>query len=287
MNNQHPQITRKTASKDEYITVTDCGISGAEMSSAKAPSRIIEKRSACAGYSMVYSEKGSISAIIGDKELSAPNGSIILFHPGTPRTVITDSSDSLYRYIDFKGYAIPEILERCGMTHSGIYTVSDARIASDTLSRMMFAKNRNCSPVRINALFLLLLSEISVSGEEEHPSVICSSSCLERIRTAINLMDAEYKNARRISEYAGMCSMSSARFTTVFEKATGKTPKKYIEDKKIDKACELLVHTAMTISGAAKSSGFEDSLYFSRVFKKRLGMSPSEYRSMPTESIGT
>lgn len=281
-----PETYKKT-SKDTYLTVTDCGISGGEMASPKAPARIIERRSPSPEYSIVFAEKGSISAIIGETEFSVPNGSIILFFPGTPRIIITDSCDSLYRYIDFKGYAIPEILERCGISGSGIYTVSDTRIASDALSRMMFAKNRNGSQVRINALFLTLISEITVSEQEKETATIHCLSGLERIRTAVTLMDAEYKNARRISEYAGMCSMSSARFTTVFEKATGKTPKKYIEDKKIDKACELLMHTAMTISGAAKSSGFEDSLYFSRVFKKRLGMTPSEYRSLPTEDIGT
>ena len=72
--------------------------------------------------------------------------------------------------------------------------------------------------------------------------------------------------------------MSSGRFSAVFERAVGKTPKKYIEDIKIDRARELLTHTAMSITAAAQSSGFTDSLYFSRVFKRKFGISPSEYR---------
>ncbi len=280
MNTKSTVKARTEMPRDTYISIIDCGMSGSDALSSHTVSRVTQKKNGNSVYSIVFAEKGSISSVIGREDFTAGQGSIILFYPEAPWNIICNSSDTLYRYIDFKGYAVPEILAQCGIFQSGVYNISDARIASDALSRIMIAKSRNESEIRAVSLFMILLSEITLSEKTQSLNNASDISCLEKLRNAISLMDAEYKSARKIAEYAEICGMTSGRFSTIFEKATGKTPKKYIEDKKIDKACELLIHTAMTVSSAALCSGFCDSLYFSRVFKKKLGMSPTEYRKL-------
>ena len=49
--------------------------------------------------------------------------------------------------------------------------------------------------------------------------------------------------------------------------------------QRIDRSCHYLLSSAGTISGIAEKVGFQDPLYYSRIFKKIMGMSPSEWRA--------
>lgn len=62
-----------------------------------------------------------------------------------------------------------------------------------------------------------------------------------------------------------------------FKKLTGQSPKKYMIKKRLDYACRLL-HSEKMVKEVAHESGFEDELYFSRKFKERLGLSPSQFK---------
>ena len=56
------------------------------------------------------------------------------------------------------------------------------------------------------------------------------------------------------------------------------TPKEYLMNVRIEKACEFLSYTNLGIKEIALSIGFDDQMYFSRVFKKYKRLNPSEYR---------
>lgn len=65
----------------------------------------------------------------------------------------------------------------------------------------------------------------------------------------------------------------------LFQKHYQKTVTEYINDCRLNRACELLCFTALPITEIAESLGFRSIHYFSRFFKKREGISPSQYRS--------
>ena len=89
----------------------------------------------------------------------------------------------------------------------------------------------------------------------------------ENIERRITLQD--------ILNYAGY---SSARFSTLFKKQMGCSPLAYVNRLTIEYACHMLKVTDLHINQICYKVGFEDSLYFSRLFSKIMGMSPSEYR---------
>ncbi len=60
---------------------------------------------------------------------------------------------------------------------------------------------------------------------------------------------------------------------------TGKTPKQYINERRIERAKEILLSSDISVSEAAVRCGFEDPLYFSKAFSKATGMSPSRFKS--------
>ena len=66
--------------------------------------------------------------------------------------------------------------------------------------------------------------------------------------------------------------------TRIFKERFGITPKQYLTDLKLKKACGLLCSTELPVAVVAESLGFEDALAFSRLFRREYGVSPSNYR---------
>lgn len=87
-----------------------------------------------------------------------------------------------------------------------------------------------------------------------------------------------------LQDVAGAVSMSNSRFSTVFAQETGYTFTEYLAALRIGKAQELLRLTNMRSSQISEAVGYSDPHYFSYLFKKRVGMTPSEYRKQQNEN---
>jgi AraC-like DNA-binding protein len=81
-----------------------------------------------------------------------------------------------------------------------------------------------------------------------------------------------------LQELARFAKLSVSHFSAVFRERTGYSPIEYFNHLKIQKACQYLLFTGMTVKETAVSLGIEDQYYFSRMFSKLMGHSPVEYR---------
>ena len=81
-----------------------------------------------------------------------------------------------------------------------------------------------------------------------------------------------------IEELANLSNMSLSSFKREFKKEFNDSPNNYILMKKLKKAKELLSLTDKPINEIAYEIGFNDPLYFTRLFKKKIGPSPTTYR---------
>ncbi len=82
-----------------------------------------------------------------------------------------------------------------------------------------------------------------------------------------------------LQDVARAVNMSNSRFSTVFSQQNGQTFTEYLIYLRLNKAKELLRETDMKGSQVAMESGYNDSHYFSYIFKKNVGITPSEYRA--------
>lgn len=80
------------------------------------------------------------------------------------------------------------------------------------------------------------------------------------------------------SEMAEVISKSVSQTIRIFKAAYGKAPYEYLLEQKMERARLFLKGTGMSVKGAAKALGFSDEHYFSGLFRKKTGMSPTEYR---------
>ncbi len=72
--------------------------------------------------------------------------------------------------------------------------------------------------------------------------------------------------------------LSTSHFSMMFRKSTGMPPIDYFIHLKMQKACQLLYANGSKIKDVAQELGYEDPYYFSRLFKKFMGLSPEQYK---------
>lgn len=99
-----------------------------------------------------------------------------------------------------------------------------------------------------------------------------------RIQEAIEYIVSNYNKKITLRECADICYMGESNFTKVFHDIVGTNFKSYINSIRIEKACDLLINSELSVSEISNMVGFENISYFGSVFKKVVGVLPKEYR---------
>ncbi|MBE6572545.1 MAG: helix-turn-helix transcriptional regulator [Ruminococcaceae bacterium] len=103
-------------------------------------------------------------------------------------------------------------------------------------------------------------------------------SKLRIIAPAIDLIHEKYSSDHlTVSKLAQACDISPEYFRMLFRRNFGISPIKYINDLKLTRAKELLLSGMYSVATAAEMAGYSDISYFSREFRKNVGVPPSEY----------
>lgn len=102
----------------------------------------------------------------------------------------------------------------------------------------------------------------------------------DNIQDCVTYIDLHYNENLTLKKMAEYLNLNSSYLSTLFKKELGKTVTEYITQTRIKQALLLLNSTKHSIREVANQCGFDDINYFSRIFKKYQGMSPSSYRKM-------
>jgi len=105
-----------------------------------------------------------------------------------------------------------------------------------------------------------------------------SKKRLLAIENVNRYMEKNYARNLTLEDFYTRANMSRAAFMKHFKESTGLSPIVYLNNIRIEKACEMLRKTRKSMTDITFDTGFTNSNYFSRTFKKVMNMSPSEYR---------
>lgn len=103
----------------------------------------------------------------------------------------------------------------------------------------------------------------------------------ENIKKVIEYMNENYTTGVSCTELSKLIKMNKYRFIRIFKSQTNKTPYEYMLDLKIEKAKKMLKAKDYTITEISMICGFSSHSHFTSTFKKKTGLSPSEYRMEP------
>lgn len=129
--------------------------------------------------------------------------------------------------------------------------------------------------LKIKELILLLIQTKNVD------SVLALISDLYAPRTAQlkKVIDTHLYTNLSVEELAKLSNLSLSSFKREFKKAYSDSPQSYINTKRLEKAQSLLLNTRLPISEIAFNIGFNDPQYFTRLFTKNIGVTPTEFRN--------
>lgn len=105
---------------------------------------------------------------------------------------------------------------------------------------------------------------------------------MEKMSAILAYIDAHIEENITVQDLAQIAYMHPNYFIRFFKQQVGVPPIHYITGKKVDKAKELLSCTPNTITMIAEHLGFRDLYYFSRLFKKHTGLTPTDFRKQTT-----
>ncbi len=121
----------------------------------------------------------------------------------------------------------------------------------------------------LNLLVLLLRKSCSYVERERFNS---------DIGIAVVFMRRNYQKEINLAQLARLVNLSESSFFRKFREEMKTSPMQWLLNLRIRKAMEFLIRSDMNIGEIAAATGFSDSLYFSRQFRKQVGVSPKSYR---------
>lgn len=129
------------------------------------------------------------------------------------------------------------------------------------------------SKFQMQVLFMNLLESIVIGARNRQ-----HDEKLQAITGSLEYIHKNFAKELSISEIAHRFGFERRRFSALFEQVTGLTPSQYVTEYRMKRAKELLMLSGDSIVEIAEAVGYQDSFYFSRVFKKHVGLPPSIYR---------
>jgi len=103
-------------------------------------------------------------------------------------------------------------------------------------------------------------------------------SSRDRVRASIELMSAQPERALDVRGLASRAGLSTSRYAALFRELSGSGPRSYLEQRRMERAAELLRGSSQRVADVALSVGYADPLHFSRAFRRRVGLPPTAYR---------
>jgi Response regulator containing CheY-like receiver domain and AraC-type DNA-binding domain len=122
--------------------------------------------------------------------------------------------------------------------------------------------------------FMNVVRDLLDQHRDRHTEITTKRAILE----CAQYIEQHYQEALERDMLAKKFSISSSYFSVLFKKYVGCTPIQYITKVRIEKAMELLKESNLPVSVVALEVGFNDPLYFTRVFSRRVGVTPRQFR---------
>ena len=222
-----------------------------------------------------------------DSETIVPAGNIVIFRPKELQKYEYYGKDKTEVYwIHFTGSDVKNILRKYGFPdNERIFPVGTSMEYERVFKRIIIELQR-CQDNYEEMLTLLLRHLLIIFQRELSREQVLKNEYLDHeMDTAVTYFNENYNRDINIEEYATSKGMSVSWFIRSFKKFTDSTPMQFIVALRVNNAQVLLETTNYSINEISKIVGYDNQLYFSRLFHKLKGFSPREYRKTRKSEI--
>ena len=231
-------------------------------------------------FQLLYVAAGKAHFHFGDEEKIVSAGHMVLYRPKEPQKYEYYGHDQTEVYwVHFTGGNVTNLLRSYGLTDDKKVFYCGSDLAYQQLFRAMINELQMCKD-SYQEMLEMYLRQIFIRLQRLFKTAlkIDNAHVVEVIDKATTFFNEHYNDPISIDEYARETHVSTSWFIRNFKACTGFTPMQYILSKRIYNAEVLLRDTDYNIAEISRIVGYDNPLYFSRVFRKTKKMSPSEYR---------
>lgn len=223
---------------------------------------------------------GELRLTVNEKTVQCPKGGTLLVPCDTICTLEADKACTViwvaadYRiYTNLRIFSLFELptcfdKEEAGALCRSIYsTVLDSE----------FTNSRLENALSINAMLYQLALLVLRCGVPRSDGVIL----MERFRPLAPVLAAieeRLSHDLRVEELAALADLSEDALYRLFKSTVGESPKEYLLSERMRKACLLLAGSTFSVAEISHCVGYDNPFYFSTLFRKKCGLSPTEYR---------
>lgn len=245
----------------------------------------------------VYAEYGILNLTIHGKSLVLNPGEFCFINSGELHE-IKSVGESLHHAVVFNPSFLDfSLYDAC--QHNFIRPITNGTLLFPTFCSMLSPEDNKqilfhmqeiiklyhtlptCALLSIK-LHILHMIELFFQGDYFLENKLSSKGkdSLNKLKQVIEYIHVNYAESIALQTLSEICFMSPNYFCHYFKQEIGKTPISFINEYRIEKACEMLSESKVPISDIALSVGFDNFSYFIRKFREYKGVAPNKYRSL-------
>lgn len=242
-------------------------------------------------YELTYIIKGNGYRLVGNSYEYYSDGDLILLGSNLPHTWYGKSEDN----IQFEAIVIQFSIDFINLFLNLNESFLIKKMIENSVRGLSFNNENNkdviskiIDLVDMNGMerilkLLSILEELSLKSttfvaSNSFHNIISKDSEM-RINKVCLFIQNNFSEKITLKQIAGLIYLSESNFCKFFKKMTGKTFSDYLNSIRITRSCQLLLQTEKSIGVIAFDCGFETMSYFNRVFLKKKGMTPKEFRN--------
>ena len=158
-----------------------------------------------------------------------------------------------------------------GLTIIPFSNTEELRLILSLNNKLLHMGNPDMDKIIANSVFLLFNNQKKTPSTKTKPN--------RHVEQIMQYIDKNYYKKVTIEDISSIFYLNKNYIRTIFVEQIGISPKQYLQKKRMERAAFLLASTNEPVNYIGYSVGYEDSLLFSKMFKKHYGISPSSYRS--------
>lgn len=231
-------------------------------------------------YLLHYITQGKGTYNTGEKSypLSKHDGFLIL--PGATIVHKADAHDPWdVCWVAFFGRKAEELLKAAGLDEDHLIFRYEKDDFLESCIKSIYSESRNGRNIAaINGYFYLFVGKLIEIHQEKSKGDRNKVAAFSHFDAALNFIKRNIHTGISVEDLAKYLRLDLSQVYRVFKKKTGLSPQQFIARMRMQKACELISGTDLSVREISEWLSFEYQSHFNKQFKKAVGVTPSEYR---------
>ena len=220
-----------------------------------------------------YIVRGKGEVTVGDQSFTAVAGDTYFLPQGQLQSYRSDKKDPWEKiWVNLSGEMVEQLARLYRIENVFHFPGLDT---SDLLLKFQYYASHPNTEHPFEKYTALLTSLFCRMSNHLYAS---SEAPMSPLRRMLDYIDRHETDVIRIEQLADACEKSTSQAERIFRAQMGVPPYRYVLDRKLELAKQLLRQTGMSVRDIASYLSFEDEFYFSGLFRRKVGVSPSQYR---------